>query len=133
MTEPRRIVIEGQTVLVMERRPPLPQHLDQLLARLRVYPIKITGWRADCGEQRHRLFLLADGPYTGPDGVRRDLRVEQCGDCEAVCVRDVSLDRLSYYAPGVPLRQSSLAPRRRDGVLGWYTGARRNQREYRRL
>lgn len=124
MQLPRVEVIEGRRVLVTERRPPLPPRLDVLLAGLRVMPIRITGWRSTCSDQDHRLALLADGAYRCLDGVRRDLRVFMCRDCEAVCVRDVSVDRLS----GLPLGR--LAPRRRDHVLGWYSGARRNQRQY---
>lgn len=129
------MVIDGQTVLVVERRPPLPPKLDALLASpgMRVFPIRISGWRDDCGRETHRLLVVAEGWHRGPDGIRRDLRVQMCADCESVCVRDVSLDTFAAYDPtgrGL-LRPSSLAPRRRDHVLGWYTGARRNQRQYR--
>ena len=134
-SEPRRMVIDGQTVLVIERRPPLPRRLESLLQSpgMRVFPIRITGWRADCGREEHRLLIVAEGWYIGPDEVRRELRVQMCADCESVCVRDVSLDTLATYDPGGrgSLRPSRLAPRRRDHVLGWYSGARRNQRMYR--
>jgi hypothetical protein len=132
---PRRMVIDGQTVLVMERKPPLPGRLEALLQSpgMRVFPIRITGWRAACGREEHRLLPIAEGWYTGPDRIRRDLRVQMCADCESVCVRDVSLDTLAAVDPRGrgPLRPSRLAPRRRDHVIGWYTGARRNQRQYR--
>lgn len=130
-----RMVIDGQVVAVFARKPPLPQKLDALLASpgMRVFPIRITGWRSDCGRELHRLLVIAEGWYRGPDGVRRDLRVQMCADCESVCVRDVSFDTLATYDPTGrgPRRPSRLAPRRRDHVLGWYSGARRNQRQYR--
>lgn len=122
--QPRVAIIEGRRTLIVERRPPLPARLGDLLARLRVYPIRVTGWRSECSDQEHRLVPLADGSYLCPDGIRRDVRVLICRDCEAACVRDVTVDRL----PG--LITGRLAPRRRDHVLGWYSGARRNQRTY---
>jgi hypothetical protein len=132
---PRRVVIDGQVAVEFVRRPPLPDTLAELMAApgMRVFPIRITGWRSDCGREEHRLLVVAEGWYRWRDGIRRDLRVQMCADCESVCVRDVSLDTFARYDPtgrGL-LRPSSLAPRRRDHVLGWYTGARRNQRQYR--
>lgn len=133
--EPRRVVIDGQVAIEMVRRPPLPQRLDQLLAApgMRVFPITIHGWRDACESQVHRLMPIAEGRYRGPDLVVRDLRVLMCCDCEAVCVRDVSLDTLEAYDPTGRgfVRPTKRAPRRRDLVLAWYTGARRRQREYR--
>jgi hypothetical protein len=124
LPEPRVTLIEGVPTLVIERRPPLPQHLPDLLARLRVYPVRITGWRSDCGQQEHRLTIFAEGIYLCLDNERRELRLYVCRDCETVCVRDITIDRLPGLAPG------RLTPRRRDKVLAWYTGARRNQRTY---
>lgn len=123
---PRVAVIEGRPTLITERRPPLPPRLGDLLARLRVYPLRIAGWRSECSQQDHRLVPLADGSYLCSDGIRRELRVLICADCEAACVRDVTVDSL----PG--LRPGRHAPRRRDHVIGWYSGARRNQRTYTR-
>lgn len=125
---PRVTTIEGRRVLVVERRPPLPPRLDALLGSpgMRRYPIRVTGWRSPCGEQDHRLVLLAEGPYRGPDLERRELRILVCADCESVCVRDVTVDRL----PAPTRTAASLPARRRDHVLGWYSGARRNQRQY---
>ena len=122
MNEPRVTTIEGRPTLVIERRPPLPARLDALLASLTVYPVHISGWRSACSDQSHRLLLFAEGRYRCLDGVVRDLRLRMCLDCEAVEVRDVSVDRL----PG--LRVSRLT--RRDHVIGWYSGARRGQRKY---
>jgi hypothetical protein len=123
--EPRVAVIEGRRTLVVERRPPLPARLGDLLARLRVYPVRISGWRSTCSEQDHRLVPLADGSYLCNDGLRRELRVLICADCEAAQVRDVTIDRLPGLATG------RLTPRRRDLIIGWYSGSRRNQRTYR--
>ena len=132
---PRVMTIDGQKVMEFVRRPPLPQSLGRLLAApgMRVLPIRITGWRSACGREEHRLLPFAEGTYAGPDGIRRDLRLQMCADCESVCVRDVSLDSLAALDPTGrgPRRPSRLALRRRDHVLGWYTGARRNQRQYR--
>lgn len=121
---PRVAVIEGRRTLITERRPPLPARLGDLLARLRVYPIRVAGWRSTCSDQDHRLVPLADGSYLCLDGQRRDLRVLICADCEAACVRDVTVDLMPGLATG------RLAPRRRDHVIGWYSGARPNQRTY---
>jgi hypothetical protein len=124
--EPRVTTIEGRRVLVVERRPPLPRVLSELLNApgMRVYPIRIQGWRGECSQQEHRLKLTAEGHYRCLDGVVRDLRVYTCADCEASCVRDVSIDALDARAPRF------LRPRRVDHVLGWYSGSRRNQRVY---
>jgi hypothetical protein len=113
---PRVELIEGRPTLVVERRPPL-----RVTFRA---PIKITGWRGECGRQDHRLVKVLGGRHLGTDLVVRDLEVHQCRDCEAICIRDVSFDTLPGLAPG------RLAPRRRNHVLAWYTGARRNQRVY---
>lgn len=126
MGEPRVAVIEGRKALVVERRPPLPARLGDLLARLRVYPVRISGWRSQCSDQEHRLVPLADGSYLCHDGQRRDLRVLICADCEAAQVRDVTIDQLPGLVTG------RLAPRRRDLIIGWYSGARRHQRTYSR-
>lgn len=124
MVEPRVAVIEGRRTLVVERRPPLPSRAGDLLARLRVYPVRVAGWRAACSDQDHRLVPLADGSYLCTDGKRRDLRLRICADCEAIEVRDASVD----FLPG--LTTGRLAPRRRDAVIGWYSGSRRAQRTY---
>jgi hypothetical protein len=123
---PRVEVIEGRRTLVVERRPPLPPVLRQLLSApgMRVYPIRIQGWRGECSQQEHRLKLVAEGSYRCLDGITRDLRVYTCADCEASCVRDVSVDVLDARGP------QFLRPRRINHVLGWYSGARRNQRVY---
>ncbi len=133
--EPRVAVIEGRRALVIERRPPLPGRLGELLARLRVYPVRVSGWRSTCSDQDHRLVPLADGSFLCTDGIRRDLRVLICADCEAAQVRDVSIDVLRFTdrrtgRMEVGDLRSSRPARRKDAVIGWYSGARRNQRTY---
>lgn len=127
--EPRVMVIEGQRVLAIQRTPPLPPTLDRLLATMRVThraPLVIRGTRAVCqSEQDHRLVLFCEGRHVGRDGIVRDLRLFACQDCGAVGVRDTSFDRL----PG--LTTGRRGPARKDAVLGWYSGARPSQREYR--
>jgi hypothetical protein len=128
--------IEGQTTLVVKRRPPLQPKLDQLLHAL----IQVTyradlmpgGARVECERRQHRFKRFREGRHVGLDGVVRDLRLEMCADCGAVCVRDISLDTLSALSGDA--RDARLTarsgPRRRDHILGWYSGARRNQRTY---
>ena len=127
--EPRVMVIDGQRVLAVDRRPPLPPTLDRLLATMRVTfrsPLAIRGTRPACQrEQDHRLLLFAEGRHFGLDGILRDLRLFMCADCETVGVRDVSIDLMAGLPTG------GHAPRRRDHLIGWYSGARRNQRQYR--
>ena len=119
---PRVVTIEGRRTLVVERRPPLPAYLPDLLRSLRVYPLRITGWRSSCSDQDHRLVPFADGRHRCTDGVVRDLRLRMCSHCESVEVRDVSVDRV----PGLGVVRLT----RKDHVIGWYSGARRNQRQY---
>lgn len=136
--EPRTAIIEGQKVLVVERRPPIPPTLQLLIdggrdaagfpwRPLRVAttaPLRITGARSDCTQQTHRLSRWLEGFHSGRDGVARFLRLEACSDCGAVCVRDRSFDSLDALPQGRgPLK-------RRDHVMGWYSGSRRNQRTY---
>src|SRR3990170_437320 len=147
----RVTIIEGRRVLVVERRPPLPPTLNLLLeggrdTRGRLWyplrtiarvPLHLSGTRNAClSEQDHRLNDWLDGFYTGPamlaeEGeepletlVVRPLHLLACSDCGSVQVRDVSMDPLPRLAHGrLPLR-------RRNLVLGWYSGARRRQRVY---
>lgn len=127
--EPRVTTIEGRKVLIVERKPPLPPTLGALIGALRVSfarEVRPSGTRSAClTDQDHRLTVFREGRHVGHDGIARDLRLLMCADCESVCVRDVSLDRLARAPLGrLPLR-------RRNHVLGWYTGARPNQRIYR--
>jgi hypothetical protein len=129
VVEPRVTMIEGRTVLIVERRPPLQATLEGLRRAMHVYfesRLTRSGARKTClSEQDHRLVRFLEGRHTGLDGIVRDLRLFMCADCEAVCVRDVSQDRLARLPTG------SQPLRRRNHILGWYTGARPRQREYR--
>jgi hypothetical protein len=130
MTNPERrvVTIEGRRTLIVERRPPLPAHLDQLVAELHGgfhNPLRTAGWRPTCEDQAHRLELFAGGFHRGTDGHGRELNLLQCLDCGGVQVRDVSLDRMAGLPTGrLPLR-------RRNLNLGWYASGRRSQRQYR--
>jgi hypothetical protein len=126
MQQPRVMVIEGRRVLVTDRTPPIPGTLDRLLAEMVVTlaaNVRPMGARAVCLAEVHRLQVFREGRHVGRDGVVRDLRLLMCADCESVCVRDISRDRLA----GLSI---SRLPRRRDHVIGWYTGARPSQRVY---
>lgn len=130
LAEPRRMAIDGQQALVVETTPPIPQRLDALLAAMFSIivheDIRPGGATVACEQLRsHRFGVLREGRHLGSDRELRDLRVEQCRDCGAVCVRDVTFDRIS----GLPVGRRG--PLRRDHILGWYSGARRNRREYR--
>lgn len=140
ITEPRIVTIDGRPVLEFTRQPPLPSTLHGLLGQLRVTfraDVRPTGARASCevpevvgGVPRdHRLVRFREGRHVGLDGVVRDLRLFMCADCEAVDVRDVSWEEVWHTVRG----RARLLPRRRDDHMGWYTGARRNQRVYHQM
>lgn len=129
-SEPRKVMIEGRPVQVVERRPPLPAKLDQLLASMfSIYDredIRPIGAAAQCEQLRtHRFGTLLKGRHFGLDRELRDLKVQMCLDCGAVCVRDITFDRMA----GLPVGRRG--PLRRDLILGWYSGKRRAGREYR--
>ena len=129
MVGPRVEMIEGQQVLVVERKPPLQRSLDRLLAALSPvwisHDIRPRGASASCeGQNVHRFAILREGRHVGLDGVVRDLRIEMCEDCGAACVRDVSRDRIAGLSTG------GQALRRRDLILGWFTAPRRAGRTY---
>lgn len=130
MTSPAMQTIEGQRTFVVERTPPLPKRLDALIASLFSVSVREditpTGATTACEQWRtHRFTTIRAGRHLGTDRVLRDLRLDMCADCGAVCVRDVSYDRIS----GLPV--GGRGPSRRDLILGWYSGARRGQRQYR--
>ncbi len=125
----RVATIEGQKVTVVERTPPLPRSLDLLLGSMLVtyrdHNLRPTGASVMCEQLReHRFTTLAKGRHVGRDGIVRDLHVRMCNDCGAAQVRDISIDRLD----GLPTGRGGA--RRRDVILGWYTGSRRNARQY---
>ena len=132
--------IEGRKTLVQQTASPLPQKLDGLFAEMFSLLVKvditITGASAQCERLReHRFTTIREGRHFGRDRVLRDLRVQMCADCGAVCVRDISYDRISLYSERsrkleeVPAARRG--PVRRDLILGWYSGARPNNRQYR--
>ncbi len=124
-------MIEGKkTLRTPDNRPPLQPSLDRLLSAIYMVTaredIRPRGASIRCEAERiHRFGTLREGRHVGLDGIVRDLRIEMCRDCGAACVRDVSYDRLD----GLPVGRRG--PRRRDNVIGWYSGARRASREYR--
>ncbi len=121
--------IEGQQTLVVENKPPLQGKLPALLDALSHVTyradIRPGGASTACQLRDHRFQRFREGRHVGLDGVVRDLSLQMCADCGAVCVRDTSIDRL----PGLPTGRRG--PARKDHVLGWYSGARPNSREYR--
>lgn len=144
--DPRIAVIEGRRALIVERHPPLPPSLTLLLeggrgpdgrywSRLTVtarQPLNLGGAAASCLRDDHRLSWWLDGLHTGSDGMTRSLRLNACSDCGAVQVRDVSFDDLTSHDPlgrGV-VASARRPPRRKSLVIGWYSGARPNQRTY---
>lgn len=125
----RIATIEGQRTIVGESTPPLPKSLLTLIGSLFDVTvsndIRPTGTSAACDQWRtHRFAVLRAGRALCTDRVLRDLRLDMCQDCGAVCVHDISLDRLDG------LRVGRGGPRRRDLILGWYSGARRGSRQY---
>lgn len=138
MDDPRVITIEGRKVRVIQRTPPVAPTLALMLEggrgpdgrywpALRVIsrtPLHLAGTTSACLAEDHRLRPWVEGFAFGPDGITRQLRLHACLDCGAVCIRDVSVDTL----PG--LSSGRYAPRRRDHILGWYTGARPRNRVY---
>lgn len=122
--------IEGRKVQVVERTPPLPRSLDLLLGSMlttyRDHDVRLRGASVACAQLREHAFAtLAKGRHVGLDGIVRDLHVRICRDCGAAQVRDISIDRMA----GLPVGRGGA--RRRDVILGWYTGKRPAAREYR--
>lgn len=143
---PRVAVIEGVRAMIIERTPPIAPTLDlminggrdaskRLWKPLRVVirdPLRIAGNpSASCVASSHgsvnddhNLSNWLAGFADCADGKVRYLVLQACTDCGAVCVRDRSFDSLD----GLPNGRRPL--RRRDHVIGWYSGARRNNRVY---
>jgi hypothetical protein len=135
---PHTITIDGRKVLVVDRKPPLAPTLQLMLeggrdATGRVWspirmternPLKLGGARSDCLMQDHRLVRWLAGFAIDAKGVVRFLALYACADCGAVCVRDQSVDTLERLPAG------RRPPRRKDHIIGWYSGARPQQRIY---
>ncbi len=99
----------------------LPAHLDALLRLLSnglVYPIPVGGATTACAAtETHDMRLWVTGDLSG-----RSLRLNKCVHCEAVEVRDVSLDAM--------IGRSRLERRPLNRLLGWYSGRRPANRSY---
>lgn len=99
----------------------LPANLDALLRLLGnglVYQVPVGGATTACtATETHDMRLWVTGIYVG-----RSLRLNKCANCEAVEVRDVSLD--------ANIGASRLARRPLNRLLGWYTGRRPAGRSY---
>ena len=99
--------------------PILPANLDTLLRLIRsglVYPVPVRGAATACTTaETHDMQLWITGTYSG-----RDLRLNKCADCQAVEVRDVSLD--------LAIGDARLPRRPLNRLLGWYTGHNPNRR-----
>ena len=106
-----------RAVRVEQPTSPLPQSLDQLLARLTVTDrqpfVELGGPRRECADEVHDYQPWLAGIFAG-----LELRLYRCPFCSVVEVRDQSLDLLPGVQPGRG------GPRRRNEVLGWYAGAR---------
>lgn len=122
---PRFTTIGGVTVMIVEpTRSPLPPTLDSLLrglAAVRRHPTvaRLGGYSAECSDSDHRFEPWLSGLY-----VDLDLLLLRCVHCGVVEVRDVSYDILGGA------RRSSLAARRRNVAIGWYSGKRAAGRVY---
>ena len=100
--------------------PILPSNLDALLRLISnglVYQVPVRGATTACKANEHPYRLWITGTYGG-----RDVRLLKCIGCEAVEVRDVSLDSV--------IGNARLAPRPLNRLLGWYTGRRPAARSY---
>jgi hypothetical protein len=143
LAEPRVVTIEGRRTLVTERVLPIPPTLELLLeggsdargtwAPLRIIerlPLVLSGARGECLAQDHRIKPWIEGLHVGSDGRTRSLALLACQDCGAVCVRDRSYDSLAILSGDPRDLSTHRAMRRKDHVLGWYSGGRPRQRIY---
>lgn len=160
----RTELIDGQKAIVVPNQSSLPKSLATLLSEMAPFGFSerqdfaLAGTRPACEVLRvHRWRIFrrghwsnlrafsvvigkqADGTLqtaTVPKGVRQ-LRLEMCADCGAVCVRDVATHSWAGARP-VHLVNTLTGQERdaptvgtRDLVIGWYSGKRRAGREYR--
>lgn len=115
-------VADGVRAIRVESSSPLPPSLEILLRHLLVtakHPYIARGTRRACTDEQHDYSPWLAGVYAG-----LDIRLARCAWCGTVEVRDVSLDLLPGLVPGRG------GPRRRDDVLGWYSGSRPDGRTY---
>lgn len=133
-------VINGQRTIVAPAHSGLPPKLSDLLVQMATFGFSyhddftLGGARPACDALReHRFRRFREGRWFARDGIRRgevlDLHLRMCADCGAVEVRDVSLDVLVDPRSGT-LMVGRRGPNRRNHLLGWYSGARPNQRTY---
>lgn len=122
--EPRfERIADGVVAQVIEPSFRLPPRLDAMLARTIVtaeFPMRVVGARIACRDAEHdfgRPWIR--GVFAG-----LEVKLSRCPYCGTVEVRDVSVDVLEGMGP------STLDPRRRDVVIGWYTGRRAGGRQY---
>jgi len=149
MTEPRSVEFASGTWGMEIVRTDLTPHLSRdehmgrigrcypdgspcrpLLEEMRVTrqsPVRVRGVRSECLDDHHGNEHWLSGRYRG-----MDIQLWVCPFCWRVQVRDVSLDILVDQAPDG--RRLRLTPqgleRRKDAVLGLYTGARPFGRTY---
>ena len=97
----------------------LPSNLDALLRLISsglVYPVPVRGARTACtATETHDMRKWVTGTLNG-----RDVRLNKCADCEAVEVRDVSLD--------LAIGSTRLSRRPLNRLLGWYSGKAQSSR-----
>lgn len=105
----------------MQLPPILPAHLDALLRLISnglVYPVPVRGATTACtAYETHDWRQWITGSLSG-----RSVVLNKCACCEAVEVRDVSLD--------LNIGGSRLERRPLNRLLGWYTGRRPANRSY---
>lgn len=100
--------------------------LVSAMAGVREYPVVMRGTRLACRD-RHDYGLRMTGRYGG-----LDLRLYMCRFCQVIEVRDVSRDLIVDEDPSG--RRLYITPqakaRRKDAVLGHYSGRRSLGRVY---
>jgi hypothetical protein len=157
--EPRYATVEGQRVLIVEDDRGLPRKLNELLAQMSGFGFtysadpQLGGASDACLRRVHRFVRFREGRWfnTRAFAIHGDhpqakrivspgvlsLALTMCADCGAVCVRDVSVEMWAGARPArlvnrlTGVERTAPAVGQRNVVLGWYSGARRNRREYR--
>jgi hypothetical protein len=160
----RTELVDGQKALAVPNQSSLPRSLATLLSEMAPFgfterqDFTLAGTRPACEVLRvHRWRVFRVGHWSSPrafsvvigkqpDGTLqtatvpkgvRNLRLEMCADCGAVCVRDVSTHGWAGARPvrlvntQTGLERDAPTVGTRDLVIGWYSGKRRAGREYR--